>query len=351
MARIQSKIFPDVMLTIANALVGERDEAPSISSYILTREQLLENEYPIPNWMVDSQVGDDWLQIPEYTGNSTDECRVLALDCEMVRIASLNHDSFFLTILFRQCITTVGKELTHICIIDYATSEKLYDELVLPSAPIVDYLTRFSGISPKSLETTTTTLADVHSFLRGLITPSTILLGHSLESDLKAMKVAHARCLDTSVLYHHPRGRPLKPGLKWLMKKWVGKDIQDRGEGGHDPEEDSRACIDLMRLKVENGPGYGHFMVDMENILERMCRASGGKPSIRTAVVDYGTPSTWLGNKATSTVACVCDQDVVKGVEELIGSHQFVFGRMMELSECLGCKRFQDVWDVATDHI
>jgi RNA exonuclease 1 len=217
----------------------------------------------------------------------------------------------------------------------------LYDELVLPSAPIIDYLTRFSGISPKSLESTTTTLADVHNFLRTLITPSTILLGHSLESDLKAMKVAHTRCLDTSVLYHHPRGRPLKPGLKWLMKKWVEKDIQDRGEGGHDPEEDSRACIDLMRLKVQNGPGYGHFMVDMENVLERMGRAGGmggGRLNVRTAVVDYGNPSTWLGSKATSTAACVCDQDVVKGVEDLIGSHQFVFGRMLELSERLGCK-------------
>jgi RNA exonuclease 1 len=128
------------------------------------------------------------------------------------------------------------------------------------------------------------------------------------------------------------------------MKKWVEKDIQDRGEGGHDPEEDSRACIDLMRLKVQNGPGYGHFMVDMENVLERMGRAGGmgsGRLNVRTAVVDYGNPSTWLGSKATSAVACLCDQDVVKGVEDLIGSHQFVFGRMLELSERLGCKRPQ----------
>ena len=59
---------------------------------------------------------------------------------------------------------------------------------------------------------------------------------------------------------------------------------------------------------------------------------------IRTGVVDYGTPSTWLGAKATSTVACKCDDDVTKGVAELIITHQFVFGRMMELSEALGCE-------------
>jgi RNA exonuclease 1 len=152
------------------------------------------------------------------------------------------------------------------------------------------------------------------------------------------MKVAHARCLDTSILYHHPRGRPLKPGLKWLMKKWANKDIQTRGEGGHDPEEDARACIDLMRLKLKNGKGFGLFMVDVENILERMGR-SGGK-TLKTAVVDYGKPSTWLGSKATSTIACTCDEDVVTGVKEMIHGHQFVFGRMLELSEGLGCELF-----------
>ncbi|KIM31905.1 hypothetical protein M408DRAFT_327301 [Serendipita vermifera MAFF 305830] len=297
---------------------NERDKAPPIASYLLTREQLLENEYPVPNWMLDSQiVGEDWLQTPEFTGDPNEECQVLALDCEM-------------------CITTAGRELTHLCIIDYTTSTKIYDELVLPSGTITDYLTRFSGITPTSLDSTTTTLADVHAFLRKTITPSTILLGHSLEGDLKAMKLAHARCLDTSVLYHHPRGRPLKPGLKWLMNKWMNKDIQDRGEGGHDPEEDARSCVDLFRLKVQNGPGYGHFMVDVENILERIGRSGGPGRNMRTAVVDYGNPSTWLGSKATSTVACTSDDDVVKGVQDLIGSHQFVFGRMLELSERLG---------------
>lgn len=233
-----------------------------------------------------------------------------------------------------QCITTAGKELTHICIVDYETGEKVYDELVLPSAPITDYLTRFSGISPTSLENTRTTLADVHAALAKLITPTTILLGHSLESDLRAMKVAHGRCIDTSVIYHHPRGRPLKPGLKWLMKKWANKDIQTRGEGGHDPEEDARACIDLLKLKVRNGKGFGLFMVDVENVLERMGR--GGRV-VKTAVVDYGKPSTWLGSKATSTVACGSDEDVVNGIKQMVDGHQFVFGRMLELSEGLGC--------------
>lgn len=84
-------------------------------------------------------------------------------------------------------------------------------------------------------------------------TPTPVLLGHSLESDLNALKICHPRCIDTAVIFHHPRGRPLKPGLAWLTKKWCGREIQNRGEGGHDPEEDARACLDLLRKKVENG--------------------------------------------------------------------------------------------------
>ncbi|KAG8822435.1 hypothetical protein FRC19_006014 [Serendipita sp. 401] len=304
---------------ILDRIQGEKESSLSVESLLLTQEQLIENEYPLPTWMSEaSQLDDSWLQTSKHDGNMSG-FQILALDCEM-------------------CITTTGRELTHICIVDYKTGDKLYDQLVLPSAPIVDYLTRFSGITAASLKGVTTTFGDVHKFLSTLVKPSTILLGHSLESDLRAMRLAHGRCIDTSIIYHHPRGRPLKPGLKWLMKKWVGKDIQTRGEGGHDPEEDARACIDLLKLKFKNGLGFGHFMVDVENILERMGRSNtaNGK-HVRTGVVDYGTPATWLGSKATSTVACANDDDVVKGIQDMIGSHQFVFGRMLELSEGMGC--------------
>jgi RNA exonuclease 1 len=111
----------------------------------------------------------------------------------------------------------------------------------------------FSGITAEALDPVTTTLADVQAYLRTLITPSTILLGHSLESDLRALQLSHPRCVDTALIFHHPRGRPLKPGLAWLTRKWLSRTIQDRGPGGHDPEEDARACVDLLKAKIKNG--------------------------------------------------------------------------------------------------
>ena len=99
----------------------------------------------------------------------------------------------------------------------------------------------------------TLTLADVHSHFLTLIKPSTILLGRSLEADLHALKLSHSRCIDTALLFHHPRGRPLKPGLAWLTRKYLGRIIQDQRADGNNPEEDVRACIDLLKAKIKNG--------------------------------------------------------------------------------------------------
>lgn len=174
------------------------------------------------------------------------------------------------------------------------------------------------------------------------ITP--ILLGHSLESDLKALKICHPFCIDTALMYHHPRGRPLKPGLAWLTKKWCGREIQARGEGGHDPEEDAQACISLLKKKLQEGPGFGEFKLDFESIFERMARstrrAGGAAGSIRTAVVDHGNPSVMHGSKANTAIGCMNDEEVLKGLLDTVPAHHFVFGRFMELANVLGCRCF-----------
>jgi hypothetical protein len=60
-------------------------------------------------------------------------------------------------------------------------------------------------------------LADMRAPLRTLIKPSAILPGHSLESDLRALKLSRPR-IDPALIFHHLRGRPLKPGLAWLTR-------------------------------------------------------------------------------------------------------------------------------------
>jgi RNA exonuclease 1 len=201
---------------------------------------------------------------------------------------------------------------------------------------------RWSGITASALENVTTSLPEIQLHLLKLLTPPSgetpILLGHSLESDLRALKLCHPRCIDTALVYHHPRGRPLKPGLAWLAKKWCGREIQMRGDGGHDPEEDARACVELLRKKVESGPAFGEYKMDHESIFERMTRSSSTSSTpVRSAVVDHGNPGVMHGSKATTVIGCASDEDILKGLLNVLPSHDFVFGRFTGLADVMGC--------------
>ncbi|KAI0669119.1 hypothetical protein C8Q78DRAFT_1146802 [Trametes maxima] len=310
---------------LTERLTSERAQEKSPIRYLLTAEQMIENGYPMPSYLAETfEKPEGWVETKvaavddsSLSPSSGDVPPIYAMDCEM-------------------CMTEEGKQLARVCLIDYKSGIVLYDQLVKPGKPVVDYLTRWSGITEEALGKATATFEEVQSHILSVLsaTPTPVLLGHSLESDLNALKICHPRCIDTAIIFHHPRGRPLKPGLAWLTKKWCGREIQNRGEGGHDPEEDARACLDLLKKKVENGPGFGEFKVDMESIFERMSRARNG--GVKTVVVDHGNPSAWHGQKATTCVACKSDDEVLNGLADSIESHQFLFGRFTALADARG---------------
>ena len=63
-----------------------------------------------------------------------------------------------------------------------------------------------------------------------LVNAETILIGHSLESDLKAMRLVHKNCVDTSVVFPHKMGPPHKKALKTLASDILKKIIQENGQ-------------------------------------------------------------------------------------------------------------------------
>ena len=68
----------------------------------------------------------------------------------------------------------------------------VYESMVRPDDTIIDYNTRFSGVTARDLKggnNSVKSLKDVQSDLLGFINANTILIGHSLENDLRALKV------------------------------------------------------------------------------------------------------------------------------------------------------------------
>lgn len=85
-----------------------------------------------------------------------------------------------------------------------------------------------------------------------LVYKETILVGHSVENDLLALKISHNLVIDTAVLYKHPRGGSHKTALRILAKRFLSKEIQ-QSENGHDSIEDARAAMELALLKINHG--------------------------------------------------------------------------------------------------
>lgn len=89
---------------------------------------------------------------------------------------------------------------------------------------------RFSGITEEDMKDVTTNILDVQATLLTIFSDKTILVGHSLESDFKALKLLHDTVVDTSVMFPHRYGYPQKRALKNLCSEYLRKIIQNDGE-------------------------------------------------------------------------------------------------------------------------
>ena len=286
--------------------------------------------------MQDGEVSDSEIE----QGSITVGRHVLAVDCEMVKCGS-------------------EYVLARITVLNW-DGDTVMDELVKPAEPVTDYVTRFSGIDEDMLRDVKTNIRDIQRRLKEIVTPRTILVGHSLESDLSAMKFSHPFTVDTSLIFPHP-SPSRKNKLKELTRQYLRRSIQ---EGEHDSREDARATLDLVSQKCVNGPSWGVPDAAGINLFQRLSTAGtvhdGTASSFvaaahtrrgnKTAIVDWNEEATrGPGSMADIKISCTSDAEVEAGVMRAVqgdsdghyvpgGGVDFVFARFRELEKHRGWK-------------
>lgn len=178
---------------------------------------------------------EDWVIVPLGKISKAMKSKTLiSVDCEMV----LCEDG--------------TDALVRVCVVDENLEVKL-DEVVNPNKVVADYRTHITGITAKDLEGVTCSLVDVQKSLRKLLSHGTILVGHSLHNDLKALKIDHLQVIDTSFIFKF-KDLPTchSPSLNNLCKAVLGYEVRREGEP-HNCLNDAQAAMKLVLAKLEHG--------------------------------------------------------------------------------------------------
>ena len=286
--------------------------------YLFSKDALTDNDFPNPSQQggVDQPGRDistycsivewpecevcDSAHVSAAKGAEEETMPMFAVDCEMVE-------------------TKVGSELARISIVNEAL-ECVYDTYVKPEFPVLDYRTKYSGLSEEILEDVTTTLQDVQAALPSLLPSNSILIGHSLENDFHAMKFRHPFVIDTSCIFT-PLATPTgKPGLRKLCKELLSEDIQN-SDRGHNSIEDATTCMKLVHLKLKKGDSCKIAFNEIVPSIFTNYRTQG----CTTGMVDKDTLLRHFGKGSSISVEAKTDAEAVEASSGVISQSKFTF--------------------------
>ncbi|CAL1372095.1 unnamed protein product [Linum trigynum] len=222
---LKSHSSREVLLQIAKEASG--DVSPEQRLVHLTLEHpLFMAKYVFPSYEK------DWVVTkPCKMSKLVKSDEMLALDCEMV----LCEDG--------------TDALVRVCVVDRDLQVKLHEK-VNPYKPVADYRTEITGIHPGDLDNVTCSLRDIQKSLKKLLSKGSILVGHGLHNDLLALKLDHARIIDTSLIYKNSVGRV--PSLSNLCESILGYKLREEG-APHNCLDDARTAMKIVLAKLKHG--------------------------------------------------------------------------------------------------
>ncbi|MCO5581525.1 hypothetical protein L7F22_035411 [Adiantum nelumboides] len=192
------------------------------------------------------------------------------------------------------------------------------------------YPCRYSGITQEMMVNVTTTIKDVQMEILKIVSADTILVGHSLENDLAALKLVHKRIIDTALLYRHPRGLLFRPALRILASQFLNRRIQ-HGNGGHDSTEDAQAAMDLVLLKIRKGPGFGNSPTYFKESLLSVLSKHGNQ----CTVIDRTSMLQRYAIGPCHSIPCTTDNEALLKAKKEVRNKQrkFVWVQFSELQQ------------------
>ncbi|XP_059632896.1 small RNA degrading nuclease 1-like isoform X2 [Cornus florida] len=231
------KFFGKVMQCHSNREIVEqlRKNSPDTES---PEQRLVRSTLEHPQYSIDFSFPsheEEWLVTkPSKKIKKMRSAAMLAVDCEMV----LCEDA--------------TEALVRVCVVDRNLQVKL-NEHVNPNKAVADYRTDITGVTAKDLNGSTCSLADIQKSMKKLLLHGTILVGHSLNNDLQALKIDHARVIDTSLIFKYGDEPNYKrPSLNNLCKSVLGYEVRKKGVP-HNCLDDACAAMKLVLAKIERG--------------------------------------------------------------------------------------------------
>ncbi|GLA62017.1 hypothetical protein AtubIFM54640_002553 [Aspergillus tubingensis] len=165
----------------------------------------------------------------------------VSLDCEMVTDI------------------TGRTQLCQVSLVDVLTGELLLDQPVLPTEPVSDWKTKWSGMTAELMDQHVAAGRTVNGYegararVWDFVDQNTILVGQSLNFDLDVLGIVHDRVVDTYLLMKgERRGRSCR--LRDIVRDCCGVKIQkgEEVQEGHDCAEDCYAAREVALWAVEN---------------------------------------------------------------------------------------------------
>ena len=209
--------------------VAERIDKTDFST--LQWGSLVAKTHATPRFKTDYSWGLDasWVRSKQYNESTHASIPpILAIDCEMCASADP--------------VTGITDPCTLIrfsVVNGLDPSQVLIDELVQPSGNITEARTHIHQITEEQLKGVTYTLRHAQAALLAICHEETIIVGHSVHNDLKALHYYHTKCIDTAYLYTVEGELGAAPSMRDVSESIIGDKLND----WHDSLTDAKASL------------------------------------------------------------------------------------------------------------